>query len=181
MLREAQSATSARTSARVSPITSAFVSQANTLAPPSPKSPPNSPNVEFSDSEDLAYSIYINRPPTRRVRTSRPSSGSGLRAPPAPPPPLPAAPRGPPRTGPSRCPGPPRRGLGAAHPGRHPPHQPRLPPPRRRPRSLDLPQEHQKHRDHDLTPEDVGRERPLRHVINLRSNPIHVHLSKLHY
>jgi BCL2/adenovirus E1B protein-interacting protein 3 len=64
MLREAQSETSARTSARVSPITSAFVSQGNTRAPPSPKSPPNSPNIEFSDSEEINSHIYINRAPT---------------------------------------------------------------------------------------------------------------------
>jgi len=64
MLREAQSETSARTSARVSPITSAFVSQGNTRAPPSPKSPPNSPNLEFSDSEEINSHIYINRAPT---------------------------------------------------------------------------------------------------------------------
>merc|ERR1712147_418250 len=65
MLREAQSETSARTSARVSPITSAFVSQGSTRAPPSPKSPPNSPNLEFSDSEEINSShIYVNRVPT---------------------------------------------------------------------------------------------------------------------
>lgn len=64
MLREAQSETSARTSARVSPIASAFVSQASTRAPPSPKSPPNSPNLEFSDCEDIHASFYVNRPAT---------------------------------------------------------------------------------------------------------------------
>lgn len=57
MLREAQNETSARTSARVSPITSAFVSQASTRAPPTPKSPPPSPNLELCDPDD----IYINR------------------------------------------------------------------------------------------------------------------------
>lgn len=67
MLREAQSETSARTSARVSPITSAFVSQASTRAPPSPKSPPNSPNLEFSDCEDYAAHIFVNRPATPAI------------------------------------------------------------------------------------------------------------------
>jgi len=64
MLREAQSETSARTSARVSPITSAFVSQASTRAPPSPKSPPNSPNVELSDCDEITSHIFVNRAPT---------------------------------------------------------------------------------------------------------------------
>lgn len=67
MLREAQSETSCRTSARVSPIASAFMSQnstqRNSLAA-SPKSPPNSPNTELADlaeyAEDLS-GIYINR------------------------------------------------------------------------------------------------------------------------
>ena len=35
--------------------------QGNTRAPPSPKSPPNSPNIEFSDSEEINSHIYINR------------------------------------------------------------------------------------------------------------------------
>jgi len=65
MLREAQNETSARTSARVSPYTSTFVSQASTRAPPSPKSPPNSPNVELSDYyDDITSHIFVNRPPT---------------------------------------------------------------------------------------------------------------------
>jgi len=67
MLREAQSETSCRTSARVSPIASAFMSQNSTCRnspTPSPKSPPNSPNTELTDlaeyHEDLS-GIYINR------------------------------------------------------------------------------------------------------------------------
>jgi len=67
MLREAQSETSCRTSARVSPITSALMSRNSTCrnSPiPSPLSPPNSPNTELADlaeyHEDLS-GIYINR------------------------------------------------------------------------------------------------------------------------
>eukprot|EP00092_Neocalanus_flemingeri_P004001 GFUD01004307.1.p1 GENE.GFUD01004307.1~~GFUD01004307.1.p1 ORF type:complete len:200 (+),score=23.43 GFUD01004307.1:340-939(+) len=67
MLREAQSETSCRASARVSPITSALMSQNSTCRnspTPSPKSPPNSPNAELADlaeyHEDLS-GIYINR------------------------------------------------------------------------------------------------------------------------
>ena len=67
MLREAQSETSCRTSARVSPIASALMSQNSTCRnspTPSPKSPPNSPNTELADlaeyHEDLS-GIYINQ------------------------------------------------------------------------------------------------------------------------
>jgi len=67
MLKEAQSETSCRTSARVSPITSALMSQSSTCRnspTPSPKSPPNSPNAELADlaeyHEDLS-GIYINQ------------------------------------------------------------------------------------------------------------------------
>ena len=51
MLREAQSETSCRTSARVSPIVSALVSR-NSPISRSPKSPPNSPNTELADLAD---------------------------------------------------------------------------------------------------------------------------------
>jgi len=66
MLREAQSETSCRTSARVSPITSAFMSRStsnrNSPTPRSCCSPNNSPCVEPADSQDsLPSGIYINR------------------------------------------------------------------------------------------------------------------------
>ena len=79
-----------------------FFSQGNTLAPPSPKSPPNSPNLEFSDSEEINSHIYINRYsmclwrnkswniieglPPLPARKCRPSCGTGR---PPPPPPAP--------------------------------------------------------------------------------------------
>jgi len=69
MLREAQSETSCRTSARVSPITSAFMSQSSTCrnSPTpgscSPRSPPPSPcpEVEYLQEDLLASGIFINR------------------------------------------------------------------------------------------------------------------------
>ena len=101
-----------------------FLLQGNTRAPPSPKSPPNSPNLEFSDSEEINSHIYINRyisnsfakqgnivwelvqlpfyfegllpPPARKCR---PSSGIG----PPPPPPAPTPPQHLQKTGLSPC------------------------------------------------------------------------------
>lgn len=70
MLREAQRETSCRSSARVSPITSALVSQASTgrnsptTSCASPKSPPNSPRTEMADLADFSEQlegVYINR------------------------------------------------------------------------------------------------------------------------
>lgn len=68
MLREAQSETSCRTSAKVSPITSAFMSQSSTCrnspTPGSctPRSPPPSPCPEVEClQDDLASGIFINR------------------------------------------------------------------------------------------------------------------------
>jgi len=72
MLKEAQREYSARSSARVSPISSAMMSLQstckNTPCGGSPKSPPNSPNVELADFKDLKeqlkkQGIFINREP----------------------------------------------------------------------------------------------------------------------
>jgi len=67
MLKEAQNVTSCRTSARVSPITSAFMSQNSTRrnsSTPSPKSPPHSPReeiVDLAEYQEALGEIYINR------------------------------------------------------------------------------------------------------------------------
>ena len=71
MLKEAQREYSARSSARVSPISSAMMSLSSTCRntpSTSPKSPPNSPNVELADFKDLKEQlkregIFINREP----------------------------------------------------------------------------------------------------------------------
>ena len=71
MLKEAQREYSARSSARVSPISSALMSVSSTCKntpSASPKSPPNSPNVELADFKDLKdqlkkQGIFINREP----------------------------------------------------------------------------------------------------------------------
>lgn len=60
MLKEAQTETSCRSSARVSPLTSAFVSQHSTPCH-SPKSPPNSPRTELADYTAELNDVYINR------------------------------------------------------------------------------------------------------------------------
>ena len=69
MLKEAQREYSARSSARVSPISSAMMSLSSTCKntpSTSPKSPPNSPNVELADFKDLKeqlrkQGVFINR------------------------------------------------------------------------------------------------------------------------
>jgi len=67
MLKEAQKVTSCRTSARVSPITSAFMSQNSTRrnsSTPSPTSPSDSPHAELVDLaeyQEALGEIYINR------------------------------------------------------------------------------------------------------------------------
>jgi len=71
MLKEAQREYSARSSARVSPISSAMMSLQSTCKntpSTSPKSPPNSPNVELADFKDLKeqlkkQGVFINREP----------------------------------------------------------------------------------------------------------------------
>jgi len=71
MLKEAQREYSARSSARVSPISSAMMSLSSTCKntpSTSPKSPPNSPNVELADFKDLKdqlkkQGVFINREP----------------------------------------------------------------------------------------------------------------------
>ena len=71
MLKEAQREYSARSSARVSPISSALMSVSSTCKntpSASPKSPPNSPNVELADFKDLKeqlkkQGVFINREP----------------------------------------------------------------------------------------------------------------------
>ena len=71
MLKEAQREYSARSSARVSPISSALMSVSSTCKntpSASPKSPPNSPNVELADYKDLKeqlkkQGVFINREP----------------------------------------------------------------------------------------------------------------------
>jgi len=72
MLKEAAREQSARSSARVSPISSAMMSLSstckNTPTGGSPKSPPNSPNVELADFRDLKEQlkkngVFINREP----------------------------------------------------------------------------------------------------------------------
>jgi len=71
MLKEAQKEYSARSSARVSPISSAMMSVSSTCKntpSASPKSPPNSPNVELADFKDLkqqlkTQGVFINREP----------------------------------------------------------------------------------------------------------------------
>ena len=71
MLKEAQREYSARSSARVSPISSALMSVNSTCKntpSASPKSPPNSPNVELADFKDLKQQlkkqgVFINREP----------------------------------------------------------------------------------------------------------------------
>ena len=66
MLSEAQRELSARSSARVSPISSALISLSSTRrntpsqSRGSPKSPPNSPNVELVVGEELK-NVYINQ------------------------------------------------------------------------------------------------------------------------
>lgn len=71
MLREAQKEFSARSSHRVSPITSAMMSVSSTTRntpSSSPKSPPNSPNVELGDFREFKeqlklQGVFINREP----------------------------------------------------------------------------------------------------------------------
>jgi len=60
MLKEAQKETSCRSSARVSPLTSTFVSQHSTPCH-SPKSPPNSPRTELADTSSELQGVFINR------------------------------------------------------------------------------------------------------------------------
>jgi len=59
MLREAQKETSCRSSARVSPLTSAFVSEKSSPCL-SPKSPPNSPRTEIADYTAQFRDVFIN-------------------------------------------------------------------------------------------------------------------------
>jgi len=59
MLREAQKETSCRSSARVSPLTSAFVSERSSPCM-SPKSPPNSPRTEIADYTAQFRDVFIN-------------------------------------------------------------------------------------------------------------------------
>jgi len=67
MLKEDQNVTLCRTSARVSPIASAFMSQNSThrnSSTPSPKSPPDSPHeeiVDLGEYQEALGEIYINR------------------------------------------------------------------------------------------------------------------------
>ena len=66
MLREAQRENSGRSSARVSPITSAQMSVSSTCKnspSASPKSPPNSPNTELVRFEDSLKGVIVNRLP----------------------------------------------------------------------------------------------------------------------
>jgi len=67
MLKEAQRENSARSSTKVSPISSAIISTRNSPTA-SPKSPPNSPNVGLADYKDLkeqlkSQGIFINKEP----------------------------------------------------------------------------------------------------------------------
>jgi len=87
MLREAQREFSARSSHRVSPLSSAMMSVSSTCRntpSSSPKSPPNSPNVELADFKEFKeqlklQGVFINREPEhkgdwREEWRSRPNS-----------------------------------------------------------------------------------------------------------
>lgn len=74
MLREAQREFSARSSHRVSPLSSAMMSVSSTCRntpSSSPKSPPNSPNVELADFKEFKeqlklQGVFINREPEHK-------------------------------------------------------------------------------------------------------------------
>jgi hypothetical protein len=79
MLREAQREFSARSSHRVSPVTSAIMSVSSTCRntpSASPKSPPNSPNVELGDFKEFKeqlrqQGVFINREPEPRAEAGQ--------------------------------------------------------------------------------------------------------------